>query len=278
MAADCRQDRALVALKSQVRALQLRPVADVALAAKRVYLMLKNYGKVYNKPFGAKTGDLCAILDLLNGEYAAAVALLALSAWKDELQDASAQFLRMLALRNAESLQKPPETFRTVRYGIEKVYHRITGKVNAGAALNISPACDAFINRLNPVIDRLNEEFHHVRRNISHAQPEGIPPQTFTGRLRLRLPSPTQCRTAKCNCCNPARTTTSPIATTHRPATPAVSFMASVSTPKKRPSHSTSCRHNPATPARQPTTPPQYLLRPAWFCKAPTDSFRLRLR
>jgi hypothetical protein len=187
--ADRRQDRALVALKSQVRTLQLYPEQDVADAAQRVYLMLRNYGKVYNKPIGGKIGDLHAILDLLNGEYASDVARLDLSVWKDELQKASAQFLQTLFLRDEKSLQKPLETFRVVRYGIEKVYHRITEKVNAGAALNISPAFDAFIDGLNPVIDRLNEEFHRVRRHIRHAQPEGIPPQAFTGRPLTPTPA-----------------------------------------------------------------------------------------
>jgi hypothetical protein len=151
--------------------------------------MLKNYGRVYRKPYGEKSGDIPSILRQFDEDYAADAATLGLAVWVGELQDAFTKFDRQLALRDDKSSGKPAENIRTVRYRIEKVYHRITVLVNAGAALNVSSAFAAFINSLNPEIKRLHDEFHRVRRKMSHAQPEAIPPQAYTG--QSVMPAPT---------------------------------------------------------------------------------------
>jgi hypothetical protein len=179
--ADAGMNRALIALKSQVRTLQLSIVSDIANAALRTYIMLKDYGRVYRKPYDEKLGDIFSILRQFDDSYAADAAILGLAVYVSELQRAAAEFDRLLALRSSKSLNKPSEDFRTVRRSIEKIYHRITFLINAGAAVNASPAFAAFINGLNPEIERLNDEFHRVRRKMNHAQIEAIPAQTYTG-------------------------------------------------------------------------------------------------
>lgn len=176
-----RMDRALVALKSQVRALQLSLAPDIAETARRVYLMLRNYGWVYRKSYREKSGNIFIILEQFGGDYAADAAILGLTAAVSELQEAHAEFDSLLTLRSSESLLKPADNFRKVSYAIEKVYHQITVLVNSGAAVNISPAFAAFIDRLNPEIELLYNEFHRVRRKMRHAQPDTIPPQPYTG-------------------------------------------------------------------------------------------------
>jgi hypothetical protein len=179
--ADNRLDHALVALNAQVHALEYSLTPDTAETAHEVMLMLKNYGRVYSKPYEEEEGDTIAILSQLTGTYAAAVTQLGLTAYVAELRGAFIDFKELLAQRDAFSLQKPEESFTVVRRGIEGEYHQIVTKVNAGAALGVSPGFAAFIDLLNPEIDRLNLEFHRVRRNIDAAQPAPILPQTFTG-------------------------------------------------------------------------------------------------
>jgi hypothetical protein len=179
--ANRRQERVLVAINTQVRALKYSTTPDIAETARGLYIMLKNYGTVYLKPYDEQEGDICAILNQLTGKYAPSVTLLGLGAPVTELQDAFTDFQQFLTQRNAKLLQKPGETAVVIRRNIEAVYHQITVRVNAGAVLNASPGFAALIDALNPEIERLNAEFHHVRHNIAHAEPKAIPVQTYTG-------------------------------------------------------------------------------------------------
>jgi hypothetical protein len=180
--ADHRLDRALVALKAQVHALLYSPDTSIAEAAHRVDIMLKNYGHVYDKPYEEQEGDIRAILSQFATTYAADMALLSgVSACVTELQNAFTEFQQLLAQRDTHSLQKPEETFPAVRRGIEKVYRQIVTLIDAGAALNTSPEFAELIDKLNPEIERLNNEFHRVRREIAEAQPEPISQQQYTG-------------------------------------------------------------------------------------------------
>lgn len=134
-----RMERALVWLNMQVRAQEYSLTPAVAESARRLHLVLKNYGKVYDKPYDEKEGDVKVIVDLLLNTYPADVALLGLAAGVAELQEAFAEFQSLVELRYAQVAKKPAETFKMVRRGLEAEYHKIVEKVNAGAALNADP-------------------------------------------------------------------------------------------------------------------------------------------
>lgn len=189
--ADHRVDQALVALNAQVHAMEYNPVPAKAEAAHGLKIMLKNYGSVYSKPYEEQEGDVRAILLQLRGAYSADVTLLGLSAYVDELDVAFEEFRQQLAQRDTKSLQKPDETFPTVRRGIEAVYHRMVTLVDAGAALNTSPDFAALIDKLNPEIERLNAEFHRHRKDIGAGDAcvvEPISTQPYTGKAVTVLP------------------------------------------------------------------------------------------
>jgi hypothetical protein len=187
-AADHRIDRALVAFNALVRAKEYSLTPDIAEAAHRMRIMCRNYGTLYNKSYDEENGGVYVILEHLTGAYAADVALLGLGDCVTELQGAYTEFQELLARRTAELIHKPGETFVAVRRAIEAEYHQIVTRVNAGALLNISPDFAAFIDTLNPQIERLNAEFHRVRRNIAAADPAPIPPQTYTGEPLTPMP------------------------------------------------------------------------------------------
>jgi hypothetical protein len=186
--ANRRIDRALVALGTQVRALEYSPAPNIAEAAHKLHLMLKNYGNVYNKPYDEAEGDVRIILAQLTDAYAPDITLLGLDAHVVELQAALTEFRQLVTQRQVQSLQKPAETFVAVRRGIEAVYHSIVARVNAGAILNASPDFAAFVDALNPHIDHLNNEFHRVRHDIAAAAPAPIPPQRYTGEPLTPIP------------------------------------------------------------------------------------------
>jgi hypothetical protein len=180
-AADRRLNRALVALRTQVRAQEHSHAPDIAEVARLVYIMLKNFGVVYRKPYDEKLGDAGAIHRHLAGDYAADAARLGLTPEVAELQGAITELESLLLERDGQWAGKPAETFTAVRCGIERVYHRIVAKVNAGAELNLSPAFAAFIDLVNGEIAQFNTEFHHARHNVAAATVERIPAQRATG-------------------------------------------------------------------------------------------------
>jgi hypothetical protein len=186
--ANDRLDRGLIGLATQVRS--ARHLADQAerTAAERLYVMLKSYGKVIDKPYLQEAGSVKAVLGHLNGDLHADVLTTGTAAWIPAIQTALDEFVRLIEEREVRSLGKPKEKFTEVRRGIESVWHRIAALVNAGAALNTSPEFMALINALNPEIEYLNSEFCRVRHNIAAAEPSPIEWQACTGKPCTPVP------------------------------------------------------------------------------------------
>jgi hypothetical protein len=97
-------------------------------------------------------------------------------------------FDRLTLQRSEETLQRPTVPSRKTRLAIEKIYHQMETILNANAIVNESDAYAAFINRLNPEIELLSEEFHRIRQSIGYAQPEQIRPQLYTGKPITPVP------------------------------------------------------------------------------------------
>jgi hypothetical protein len=182
--ADRRMDRALTALRMQVRTLKYSATQGMAEVADRVYAMLQTYGKVTRKPYEEQEGDVLTILEQLQsgGAYYNDASVLGITALVSELQNAFTLFRQLLKQRDEKELLKPETPFPEVRRNIEKIYYQIVDIIDAGARLNASPDYAAFINGLNPEIERLNGEFDPVRHDISDSEPAPIPPQQYTGR------------------------------------------------------------------------------------------------
>jgi hypothetical protein len=177
--ADHRVDHLLGAISAQVRNAGYSDEPAVLDAAQRLKIMLKNYGKVSHKPYNEEAGDVRAILEQLTGDYAPDAATVGLTGRTSDLQAAYNEFAALLDQRDARMIPKPEEPFPVVRRGIQDVYHQITTVVDSGSALNLSPEYAAFIDTLNPEIERLNNQFHHARHDIAGAQPAPIPPQAY---------------------------------------------------------------------------------------------------
>jgi hypothetical protein len=181
--ADTRMDHALVGLNAQVHAATYSVDPVIAQAANRLEMMLEGYGHVYKKPYEEQDGDVRAILMQITtgGHYVGDINTLGLTAWVTELQAAFTLFNQLLSQRDTWSQGKPAEGFPAVRRGIEDIYHQITRKIESGSEISVSASdFNAFINGLNPEIERLNNEFHRIRHDIANAQPEPIPQQAYT--------------------------------------------------------------------------------------------------
>jgi hypothetical protein len=186
--ADLHLDQALVGFAAQVNGARYSTVPAVAAAGERLQIMLKSYGRVAAQPYLQEVGAVKAILLHLNGDLIADVQTAGLTVWPTEIRTALDAFVHLFEEREAHTLLKPEEGFPAVRRGIEDVWHRSVTLINAGAALKQSPDFDALINKLNPEIEYLNNEFHHVRHNIASAEPAPIGKQAYTGQPCTPVP------------------------------------------------------------------------------------------
>jgi hypothetical protein len=186
--ADHRLDHALVGMSAQVNAARYNADPAIASAGEELHIMLKSYGDVIHKPYLQEVGAVKAVLTHLTGDLAPEAQTVGLASWITEIQAALTSFVALFEEREAETLEKPEQSFLEVRHGIEGVWHQIVTLVNSGAALNVSPDFAALINKLNPEIEYLNAEFHRAKHDISAAQPSQIEQQAYTGQPCTPVP------------------------------------------------------------------------------------------
>jgi hypothetical protein len=195
--ADRRIGRILSAMSAQIRVGEYSRGTPLFTAAKRLRVIFLYFGHATHQAYSAQMGYFRVLLNHLYGDYAPDVAIVGLEERREELQAAFDAFVSLVEQRDERRSRKLPCTFPDVRRGINKVYHEITAIVNAAASLRLSPEYDAFIDALNPEIERLNQQFHHTRRDIALAQPAPIAPQRFTGKPLTPVPEDVYCVTKK---------------------------------------------------------------------------------
>jgi hypothetical protein len=76
---------------------------------------------------------------------------------------------------------KPKETLAAAQKEAEGIYHKMVPIINGGAALGLSTEFEAFIDKINPEIERLNREFDKGRHSLKDAQIAPIAVQPYTG-------------------------------------------------------------------------------------------------
>jgi hypothetical protein len=185
-------DRLLTGINAIVMASLHSSSAVITDAAHKVRIMLKQYGRISRKSYDEEAGDVRAVLELFNGTYAAEVTTLELTVRVSELSSAFDRFEDLLRRRETERSAKPSCTAREVRKGIEGVYRRMAEIVNANSVADTSPDFAAFIDVLNPDIERLNAEFAKMRRDLGrggHTVIDLVETQQYTGRPVTPLPA-----------------------------------------------------------------------------------------
>ncbi|MDR0729334.1 MAG: DUF6261 family protein [Prevotellaceae bacterium] len=186
--ADRRLDHALAAINAGVKLALYSLDADTRAAASRLQIMLKEYGRVAHQSYDEESGNVRILIGQLTGLYAADVITVGLTDWVIELQAASAEFEALLRERETEQIERPELPAQTIRRNVDKAYHQIEDVLDAGSTLGASPDFGAFIDLMNPDIERTNAEFHKAKHNMAQAQPAPIPPQPHTGALVTPTP------------------------------------------------------------------------------------------
>ena len=176
----------LVSINSTVTIGRHSTMPAIKASGERVYHMIQELGSIQRKPYDSQVGDVNALLRNFGGDYAQDVANLGMAMYVQQLQSALNTFESLLGQRSVEQIAKPDYTAKAVRKEIEGVYHQIEGVIDVNASVAGSTAAPfaAFIDRMNPDIERINAEFHRAKKDLS--QPgctliEPLATQQYTG-------------------------------------------------------------------------------------------------
>jgi hypothetical protein len=181
--ADEQVDRALVTINAYLEVGLHSPVAATVELANYLFIMVKGYGRMASMSYDEEAGNVRSLLEQLKGPYATAVADMGMTTFVTDLENAFNTFESLLRQREDEQAGKPTCTAKDARKGVEDAYQQMVYIIDANAAVGTDASFAAFIDKLNPDIKRLNEEFHHAKKDISageHTVVEPIPTQPYT--------------------------------------------------------------------------------------------------
>jgi 3-methyladenine DNA glycosylase AlkD len=188
--ADHRDDRLITGIRDTVSAALHHFDSIVVAAAQSLWLRLKAFGDIQTKSYEEEAAAINILTgDLRSAEYVSKIELLGLTPWVDELEEAVADFEKLLKLRNIEQSSKPKQRLRDVRKQIETIYRSMITHINAAATIDTTGAYTEFIDRLNTQISYFNDHNRHpTPKNIRTANVDAILVQQFTGKAITPVP------------------------------------------------------------------------------------------
>jgi hypothetical protein len=192
--ADSLNDKLILGIRETVSGAMRHYDATIAAAAVRLNDRLKDFGKIEKKSYEEEAGAISILInDLQIPPLATDIVTVGIDGWITQLSAAVENFKSLLTQRN-ESLAPslPKENLRTIRSKIEKVYRKMTAKVNAAAELDDTGAYDSFILQLNAEIQYFNDHTHQnfkkdlAAKDYTIIKDPGV--QTYTGKAITPIP------------------------------------------------------------------------------------------
>jgi hypothetical protein len=123
-------------------------------AAQRLHDVFVHYGNIAQKTFDDETAAINDLnRELQTPALAAAVTLLGLAHWQNQLVAENTKFEQMMMNRYSETAEKTPYRMKTVRAEVDKYYHAIVNQLENLSLTGIT-AIDGCIKEMNAVIDR----------------------------------------------------------------------------------------------------------------------------
>ena len=152
--ADKRRDLAYQSISSFVKTSAKNHNPDVMKAGKRTYITIKDYGNVTRIPYDAQTNAIHNILQEFRGKHAEDIVTMRIPEMVDELDNANTEFDALIKMRNEENAQKNHGDMKVARAETDKAYNKIVEKINALVVVEGPENYEAFITRINVLIDR----------------------------------------------------------------------------------------------------------------------------
>jgi hypothetical protein len=192
--ADNLNDRLILGIRETVSGAMRHYDPDIAAAAVRLNERLKDFGKIEKKSYEEEAGAISILIaDFQNPPLANDAATVGIHGWIVQLVISLDNFKNLLAQRNNSIAPNlPKENLKTVRSRIEKVYHRMTARINAAAELDETGMYETFIQQMNAEIRYFNEHTHRSSKKDlaekDHTTIENVGAQQYTGKAITPVP------------------------------------------------------------------------------------------
>jgi hypothetical protein len=122
-------------------------------AARRVQIVLDQYGNVARKPYDAETASIYNFVQEMNGAHADDIATLGLGDWVVRLDADNQTFEALKNTRYSEKEQKPVFRVKELRKKIDSNYRNMLDRIDASILLNGEAQYAAFVNAYNIRVD-----------------------------------------------------------------------------------------------------------------------------
>jgi hypothetical protein len=147
--ADTTRDITVRGLTDSVRTSLQHFNADKREAARQLKVVLDHYGNLAIKGYAEETASIYNLLQELNDNYAAEIALLGIGDWVAQLDADNTAFQTLLDARFAEVAGKTDLRMKEVRKEIDAIYRKITDRIAAQMLLNGEAPFIPFVRDLN---------------------------------------------------------------------------------------------------------------------------------
>lgn len=157
---DSRRDRAIRGLLNVVKAYGLHYDSSIVTAAMLLERAIVNYGtQIYTFNYQAETSTIVSLVNDFESDpdLVAALTLLNLTGWKDELKAANTDFEIKYLDRISEDVTKQVTPVSELRPAAIDAYGNLLQHVQANNVLNPSPALTTLIEELNRLAEKYNE-------------------------------------------------------------------------------------------------------------------------
>lgn len=122
-------------------------------AARRLQIVLDQYGNVARKSYDAETASIHNLVQEMNGARAADIALLGLGDWITRLDADNQTFEALKNIRYSEEEGKPAFRVNELRKKIDRNYRDTLDRIDASILLNGEAQYAAFVNAHNIRVD-----------------------------------------------------------------------------------------------------------------------------
>jgi len=133
------------------------PDEKINMAARRLQVVLDQYGNIARKTYDDKTPAIYKLIQEARTTYLADITLLGQMRWIDQLETINLSFDSKMKARYAEDVAKTELQMREVRLQVDKSYRGIADQLDALIKVNGVAKYEAFVKDLNVRVDRYNK-------------------------------------------------------------------------------------------------------------------------
>jgi len=155
-AADQKRDATFRSMVDQNKAMINHFQAEIQASAKRLQIVFDTYGNLAKRSLHQETADMYNLIQDLKGKYLNDVKIVRIDEWLTEMEKNNNEVEKLVNVRYDEAAARTTLVLREVRQAVDAAYRVITERVEALLIVEKEDTYEAFINRLNIVIEAYN--------------------------------------------------------------------------------------------------------------------------